>query len=75
VTFRHVPEGLTDPKALDEWNTKLLTAIQEDGRFYLSNAIVGGKFALRACIVNFRTTRREMEALPQVIVELARKLS
>jgi glutamate/tyrosine decarboxylase-like PLP-dependent enzyme len=71
VTFRHLPEGLTDPKALDEWNEKLLTAIQQDGRFYLSNAIVGGKFALRACIVNFRTTRREMETLPGVVVDLA----
>jgi len=74
VTFRHVPEGLIDPKALDEWNEKLLTAIQEDGRFYLSNAIVGGKFALRACIVNFRTTRKEMETLPGVVVELAKGL-
>ncbi len=75
VTFRWVPEGVADPKALDEMNEKLLTAIQEDGRFYLSNAVVGGKFALRACIVNFRTTRKEMEALPKVVVELAKNLA
>lgn len=74
VTFRAVPEGMTDAEALDELNTKLLTAIQEDGRFYLSNAVVGGKFALRACIVNFRTSRKEMEALPGVVVELAKGL-
>jgi len=75
VTFRWVPEGMTDGEALDELNTKLLTAIQEDGRFYLSNAVVGGKFALRACIVNFRTTRKEVEALPGVVVELAKQLA
>jgi len=75
VTFRYVPEGMTDPKALDELNENLLTALQEDGRFYLSNAVVFGKFALRACIVNFRTTRREMETLPGVVVGLAKKLT
>ncbi len=74
ATFRHVPEGMSDPKAIDDWNERLLAAIQEDGRFYLSNAIVGGKFALRACVVNFRTTRKEMEALPGVVVELAKAL-
>ena len=74
ATFRWVPDGVSDPKALDEMNEKLLTAIQEDGRFYLSNAIVGGKFALRACIVNFRTTRKEMEALPGVVMEIAKRI-
>jgi hypothetical protein len=75
VTFRYVPEGVADPKAIDDFNEKLLTAIQEDGRFYLSNAIVDGKFVLRACIVNFRTTRKEMEGLPGVVVEIAGELA
>lgn len=74
ATFRWVPDGVSDPKTLDEMNEKLLTAIQEDGRFYLSNAVVRGKFALRACIVNFRTTRKEVEALPGVVMEIAKTL-
>ena len=75
VTFRYRPPSVSEPSALDAVNEKLLTAIQEDGRFYLSNAVVGGKFALRACIVNFRTTREDMEALPEVVVELGRGLA
>ena len=74
VTFRYRPSGVAEPTAVDAFNEKLLTEIQKDGRFYLSNAVVGGRFALRACIVNFRTTRKEMEELPKVVVELGRKL-
>ena len=74
VTFRFVPPAVSDPKALDDLNERLLTAIQEDGRFYLSNAVVRGKFALRACIVNFRTTRADVESLPGIAVEIGEKL-
>ncbi len=74
VTFRFVPPEIREPEALNELNEKLLTEIQEDGRAYLSNAVVRGKFALRACIVNFRTTRADVEALPAIIVELGKKL-
>jgi hypothetical protein len=35
--------------------------LQRDGRAYLSNAVVDGRFALRACITNFRTTRADVE--------------
>jgi len=74
VTFRFAPREVTDPPALDALNEKLLTALQEDARAYLSNAVVGGKFALRACIVNFRTTRADVEAVPGIVVELGKKL-
>ena len=30
--------------------------VQRDGDSYLSNATIDGRFALRACIVNYRTT-------------------
>jgi len=58
--FRHVPPGMADA-ALDQHNERLLTALQRDGRAYLSNAVVDGRFALRACITNFRTTRADVE--------------
>jgi len=54
-------------------NNELLTRIQNSGEAYLSNAVVNGKFALRACIVNFRTTRMDIESLPPLVVRLGKE--
>jgi len=35
--------------------------VQKGGRAYVSNATVKGRFALRACITNFRTTKADIE--------------
>jgi glutamate/tyrosine decarboxylase-like PLP-dependent enzyme len=60
-TFRH---GSAD-------NERLLAALQRDGRVYLSNAVIGGRFALRACVTNFRTTEADIETTVAVVRELA----
>jgi hypothetical protein len=36
----------------------------------VSNAVIGGKFALRACVVNFRTSSVDIDALPGFIARL-----
>ncbi|MDQ3956196.1 MAG: pyridoxal-dependent decarboxylase [Actinomycetota bacterium] len=56
-----------DEAALDRINQRLLEAINERGRVYLSNATINGKFALRACITNHRTTEDDVRA---VVAEL-----
>ena len=63
--FRHVPVQLRNqsPKAIDAFNERLLLALQRDGSSYLSNAMLGGRFALRGCVLNYRTTLRDMEIL------------
>lgn len=48
---------------LDRWNERLLAALQRGGSSYLSNAAIAGRFALRGCVLNYRTTRRDMEIL------------
>jgi glutamate/tyrosine decarboxylase-like PLP-dependent enzyme len=57
--FRHVPKGFSGD--LDAYNERLLVGVQRGGSTYLSNARVGGKFALRGCVLNYRTTREDME--------------
>ena len=47
----------------DDFNKRLMVEVQRDGDSYLSNAIINGRFALRACIVNFRTTTADVERL------------
>jgi glutamate/tyrosine decarboxylase-like PLP-dependent enzyme len=76
VCFRHVPvaamralDAASRPdrdgieRRLDTWNERLLVALQRDGSSYISNAAVGGRFALRACIMNHRTTPADMNVL------------
>ena len=69
--FRHAPPHL-DETTLDAHNERILQALQRDGRVYLSNATLDGRFALRACITNFRTTQADVERVLTVVRELAR---
>jgi glutamate/tyrosine decarboxylase-like PLP-dependent enzyme len=78
TTFRFIPSDLErggeeNEGYLDQLNNELLTRLQNSGEAYLSNAIVRGRFALRACIVNFRTTQADIEALPPLIVRIGVK--
>jgi glutamate/tyrosine decarboxylase-like PLP-dependent enzyme len=57
---------------LDELNTKIMNVVQRGGRAYLSSATIDGKFALRACITNFRTTRADIDETLEIIRDAAR---
>ena len=74
--FRHLPARLKNALAaanisgrkkieneLDAHNERLLLALQHDGNSYLSNARLRGRFALRGCVMNYRTTMHDMEVL------------
>src|SRR5262249_32747745 len=77
VCFRHVPKparallaqgGGSDARdaverRLDSWNERLLVALQRDGSSYASNASIRRRLALRACVMNHRTTPDDMEVL------------
>jgi aromatic-L-amino-acid/L-tryptophan decarboxylase len=68
--FQYVPEDLRgDDEALNELNQRIMTAIHRDGRVYCSNAILDGRFGLRACIVNFRTEAEQLEMLLEAAAE------
>ena len=56
--FRYVPKGFAGD--LDTFNERLLVAVQRAGSTYLSNARVRGRFALRGCVLNYRTTKADM---------------
>ena len=60
---------------LDQLNTQIMNAVQRGGRAYLSSATIRGKFALRACITNFRTTRADIDQTLEIIREAARDLN
>lgn len=57
---------------LDELNTRIMLTIQRGGQAYVSNATIQGKFALRACITNFRTTSADIDETLNIIRQAAR---
>ena len=72
--FRHRPAGVAD-EDLNAHNEALLTALQRDGRAYLSNVTVAGRFALRACITNFRTTSEDVRETIRLVQRLGDAVS
>ena len=62
--YRDTSSGLD----LSELNAAILRRVIERGRVYLSNAMVRGCFALRACFVNHRTQPEDVaQILPEVL--------
>jgi aromatic-L-amino-acid/L-tryptophan decarboxylase len=81
TTFRYVPSDLaarpsTDGSAtyLNELNEALLARIQSGGEAFVSNAVLEGRYLLRACIVNFHTCEDDLDALPEMVVRLGSEI-
>jgi aromatic-L-amino-acid decarboxylase len=77
ATFRYVPADLKGPgneEYLNRLNAEILARLQAGGQAYASNAVIDGKFALRVCVVNFRTTREDMLSLPSLVTGIGRKI-
>ena len=80
TTFRYVPAELgerrNEPKVaayLNDLNTAIVSELQAGGEVFLSNAVLDGRYALRACIVNFRTTERDARVTPEIAVRVGHK--
>ena len=71
VCFRHLGNGLTE-NDLNAYNAALLKRVVQRGRVYLSNASLRGKFCLRACIVNHRTTDADIDAVISEVLSVAK---
>jgi len=79
TTFRYVPRDLQSTvrgeeleRHLDALNRELLDRLQHGGELFVSNAVIGGRYALRACIVNFHTDLADVEALPEIVARVGR---
>ena len=77
TTLRYVPSELRASMGseqteayLNRLNQLLLTYLENSGEAFCSNALIDGKYALRFCIVNFRTSTGDIEAVPQLVARL-----
>ncbi len=81
TTFRFVPADLRGhiggeavERHLDALNRELLDRLQRGGELFVSNAVVRGRYLLRACIVNFHTSLADVGAVPAIVTALGRTI-
>lgn len=74
TTLRYVPPGTSnDETYLNQLNEELLNELQKGGEVFLSNAVIQSKYCLRACIVNFRTSQKDISDTIEIIVRAGRQ--
>lgn len=73
-TFRYTPASVTDPVALDELNRNLVTAINDDGRIYLTQSVHDGVSVIRFMCGQFDMQESDIDVAYDVIREVARSL-
>jgi glutamate/tyrosine decarboxylase-like PLP-dependent enzyme len=74
VCFRVVRPGL-DEAALDALNDEVAVVVQESGAAVPSTTRIGGRRALRACIVNHRTREDDLDALLGAVRSAAARIA
>ena len=73
TTLRYVPPDCIDYNEnkeayLNKLNEALLNELQQGGEVFLSNAMIKEKYCLRGCIVNFRTSEKDIEEIISIVV-------
>jgi aromatic-L-amino-acid decarboxylase len=71
-SFRHEPKHVGD---LDDHNLRLLNAINDDGRLYLTQTKVDGQSVIRFQAGSFDMTEADADTAFDVIVEIAQRLA
>jgi len=78
ATFRYVPRDLRGKADAEEHlnalNQELLRRIRLGGEAFLTSTELSGRFVLRACIVNYRSTRRDIDRMLAAIRAIGREL-
>jgi aromatic-L-amino-acid decarboxylase len=74
VCFRHRMRESAPEEERNRFNTAVLKRLIARGRVYLSNAMLKGRFCLRACIVNHLTKDSHVDAVVPEVLAAAREV-
>jgi aromatic-L-amino-acid/L-tryptophan decarboxylase len=74
VCFRHVVPGLNDEEQ-DRHNRVLIDAVRASGEAFLSSTRLHGRFAIRFCLINWRTSADDVDRVVAVLRRLASSAS
>ena len=75
VCLRYRPKGITDNSVLNPLNEELLMQMQESGVAVPSQATLLGRFALRCCILNHRTTMNDIDIYLSAVLRIGSQLA
>jgi aromatic-L-amino-acid decarboxylase len=74
VTFRYIPAEYRDrppnsssEASLNELNQALQARLEVSGELFVSNAVIDRRYLLRICIVNFRTSSKDIREIPGIV--------
>ena len=67
VCFRHRPAGMVDGAELDAHNRALLARVNSHESAYLTHTSLGGRFAIRLVVGQWRTRRDDVNALWRLV--------
>jgi len=73
--FRYRPAGWDDEALLDALNEGVIHAIRARGRVVTSGTRVDGRFAIRPCFINPRSTLADADALVDEVLAAGRELT
>ncbi|WP_263418124.1 pyridoxal phosphate-dependent decarboxylase family protein [Terriglobus albidus] len=74
--YRTVDQSVhQDREFLDRLNRDLLSALEQDGRIFLSGTKINGSTVLRACSVNHRLQRRHVNLILEVVRQVGSALA
>ena len=70
AAYRYLPRH----GSANDFNLRLLEAIRQDGRLFLSSTTVAGKVMLRLCVLSFRVHLEDVEEAIEILTREARRL-
>ena len=74
VCYRYVPPAEQDGQATDARNARIVEMLRQSTATVPSSTVVDGRYAIRPCFINPRTTIDDVEALVDNTVRIGRSL-
>lgn len=62
ICFRHRPGGVTDERALEAHNARILDRVNASGTVFLSHTKLGERYVIRVAIGNLRTQSQHLDS-------------
>lgn len=75
VTCFRYTKGLGSEEEIEAFNRKLIPALEDDGRVFITGTLINGKFVIRACLINHRMHKGTVDYLVEVIRDVAGRLN
>jgi glutamate/tyrosine decarboxylase-like PLP-dependent enzyme len=74
VCFRYRPKGLAEPE-LDKLNQKIFEELNRRTFWMVSDTAIKGRYTLRACSINHRTRKQDVDFLVNEVKDIGNKMS